>query len=841
MEIKKNKTGIFYSSDALIALTIILLSILIIYPILTIAPHEDFVHRDIMKVISSLKIGEIENTEIESIISQGLINDLNKSILEQLGEFYVTNKTLARTIAESLISGIDTQDNFGIWFGNELIASKNSSPFEYAENIDVKSQLISGIREGESITGFSGRAFLSNSLQKKYFNFGGYVGEGNLSARIYYTGEIDSVILELAIINNFDVYVNNVYSGSYTGSVSQFIPKNYSIPIDNFESGENIIEFRGDNLNIAGGFIKVTYIKEIEYEQPKRYYFPGISGIINLYDGFYIPGELNSMNIFLHLNSNQTTFLKIGNTTVYNASTNGDEEITISDAQLELLLNYDELSEKTVPLRLGLTNVSYVSTFTRPADVFSVTDLSGSMAPTGTNCAGENWFCCWGKNCNNNQANCESCGGTFEPATNKLQSAKDANKIFINAVLNNSANRVGLAGYKATASDSDFHQLSNNNASLISEVNSWTASGNTCICCGINKAKSNLVNHSSSEKFRSIIVMSDGEANVQCSEQGTGNAKQDAIQAACDAFNDYGIRVYSVGFGSDADESTLQSVANCGNGSYYYSSVEGLVDVYREIAQEMIEATYFEQTISIIGTFYSKLYPDSYIEFDYNETTNPPGLITTNEKKFSDAYSGSFSLPANATILETRVISYSGPRWTQKVEVNNSNVYDIGQYGSNYIEIGDPYSVNIPNPYISAFNFINLTTGISSSNSSAGSEYNKIIYTIAQDLSAYSSLSAFANGCIWTVEFEDNSQLIDNIPEGNTVSEYCYHTSGGQNISNENDALQITVRNLLRLLDFDSDGKLDIKFSEQDLEISSSELTGIPYDWSTEVQVRIWR
>ena len=52
--------------------------------------------------------------------------------------------------------------------------------------------------------------------------------------------------------------------------------------------------------------------------------------------------------------------------------------------------------------------------------------------------------------------------------------------------------------------------------------------------------------------------------------------------------------------------------------------------------------------------------------------------------------------------------------------------------------------------------------------------------------------------------------------------------------------LLTAVYNLLKLLDVDSDNKVDVKFSEQDLQISASEITGIPYTWATEVQVRKW-
>ena len=42
------------------------------------------------------------------------------------------------------------------------------------------------------------------------------------------------------------------------------------------------------------------------------------------------------------------------------------------------------------------------------------------------------------------------------------------------------------------------------------------------------------------------------------------------------------------------------------------------------------------------------------------------------------------------------------------------------------------------------------------------------------------------------------------------------------------------------LYNFDDNGRLDVLFTEQNLKISSSEITDIPYLVSTEVQVRRW-
>lgn len=828
----KNRKGIFFSTDALIALMLIFMSALIIYPLINQTKIETEIQGDVISVLSSIKIGEINNSYVKTLIENGTIKDLNKSILEQIGEFYVTDVNTAKKLAQLMISTIDSNENIGIWYGTTLLASQNSTQFDEATTISIERQTISGIQEGESVTGFSARAYFTSDIQTKYFYFGGYVGEGNLTARMYYTGNISSVVMEIAINKNFKVYVNNNLAGSYVVATPSS-PENYTIPINDFVSGTNIIEIRGDNLNIAGGYIRLDYQTDVQYSQTKKYNFPGINGFVNLYDSFYIPEQLNAMNIYLHLNSSQPLFLKIGNITIYNNYTNDEETINFTNSELSSLLNYNNLIQKTIPLRLGLENTSYIFNITKDADVFSVTDLSGSMDPT---CSGASWWCCWMNNCDVENTCVNTCGGTYE---DKLSAAKTANNLFIDSVLNETGNQVGLVGYRDQAYTSDYHALSTDNVSLKAEVNSWAASGNTCICCGINKATTELVADSNPQNFRSMVVMSDGAANRQCAEQGTGSSSQDAINAACEAYDNYGIIVYSVGFGSGVEESTLQSIADCGHGEYFFSDVSELGAIYQQIAQDIIDASYSEQTVEITGNFNSQLYSDSYIEFNHDPVNIPHGLITVNEKSFDGPNSATFNLPENSSILETRVISYSGSKWTNEVKINSDSIFNLTNYGNDYLELGDPYSINVPNSFVTNFNTINLTTGLSPYNSTGGSIGNKIIYYISKEYTAYSSISSQKEGCIWNIEFEDASNITTKIPSDYLGSEYCYYQEGNI-VYNSNDAISEATYGLLENLDFDLNGKIDVKFSEQNFEIDTSQITGIPYDWSTEVQVRKW-
>ena len=60
------------------------------------------------------------------------------------------------------------------------------------------------------------------------------------------------------------------------------------------------------------------------------------------------------------------------------------------------------------------------------------------------------------------------------------------------------------------------------------------------------------------------------------------------------------------------------------------------------------------------------------------------------------------------------------------------------------------------------------------------------------------------------------------------------------NDKKESEAIQLAVFDLLTLLDINGNQKIDVKFTEQDLQIGSSEIIGIPYAYSTEAQVRRW-
>ncbi len=241
-------------------------------------------------------------------------------------------------------------------------------------------------------------------------------------------------------------------------------------------------------------------------------------------------------------------------------------------------------------------------------DIVSVSDVSGSMrtclSVVSTSCCTNTLKGYYGsgaeqQNCYGfPDSNMDKCTATPPSGCNgsvlidALTSSKNANKQLINTVLQKPTdnNRVGLSVYNTSVINSYSSGLTNNNQTLVGIINSWSAYGGTCICCGINDAK-NKLSGSSSNIPKALILMSDGVSNQACSQQGTGNATNDSIKAAQDAFAQIpNLTIYSVGLGSDVDSVTMTAIAQGGHGEYFSASqVSDLVGIYQSLADQIIE------------------------------------------------------------------------------------------------------------------------------------------------------------------------------------------------------------------------------------------------------------
>jgi len=833
------KKAVFFSTDALIALALIFVVVLLIYPVIKYSDRETEIKSDVINVLSNLKVGEIDNAYVQQLISQGDIIDLNKTILEQIGEFYANDNEKASLVANSILSSLDTNENVGIWYGSELVASKNSSSFESAKYVSVDRQVISGIQKGESLKGYSSRAFLSSSKKTEYFYFGGYVGDGNLSVNISYQGNINSSLIEITISDDYDLYINGHLSGHYEKSLSEFNPAIYDISAYSgyFHQGSNLVEFKGSkNLYIAGGYLKIVY-ENSSSSQEEKYYFPATEGAINLYDGFYIPNNLSSMNIYLHYLSNSTLFLNIGNKTVFNGSSPTATSKIISDIELRNLLDYNSIIGKTVPLRLGLKEVT-LSVGDGKADIVFLIDTTGSMGPYIDNVVSI---------INNFTYALENSSVDYRLG---LIQFEDYPTYSCGSSGDNSYEIHTFNGNQFTTNTTEFRQkvlyvrnhmgngydLPESHLRAINEslTLSWRASARK-----FDILLTDAVPHASDCKYSGYRYSGCmvGYSDCNC------NLGPKSVISVANALVSKNITFYLINQQGGLCLNHVMDInmTNMTGGKYYqFTSASQVQQILMNIASNIANLSYANQTAVVSGNLYTKLYPDSYINFVYNKNESYYGLIATSESTTFVNGAGSFYVPENSSILEARAISYSGPKWTYSVKLNNNTVYNLSSYSSSYIALGDPYSINLPSGLIhSGDNSVEIKTS-SGVDISLGSNYDKVIYTVLKSFISYSKISTTATGCFWNISMENNQNLEVKIPQDYTGQGKCSYQPGNV-VYDENDAVDVSVYNLLKEIDFDLDGKIDIIIGSNDLVISSSEISGIPFTWSTEVQVRTWR
>jgi len=906
------KKAVFFTIDALLASGIIILSIVLISDFYS-SEHQkinvNYASQDLVRVFSTLTVGQADNAYVKNLASSGLITNANNTILEQIGEFWADDKMdLAKNFTKNLTEDIIPKNyGFSVLVNGEEIYKRN---LPVSKALVSSRKIISGIAKAKPTQGFTSRVLLSGIKSKKtnsYVYFGGYEGDGNLTKKMILPNDVisfNSSYLEVGSGGNFNLYINNVFSGSYakgSGGGGSMLADKWNISnayLANFRAGENIINlnFTGGSGYIAGGFLRVTYTtssyNDTQVSGSERFYFPGIDGTINLYSSIYAPSAINSMIVFLNYSSNYTTFLRIGNTTVYEGSTNGTtKNFTLKNSTLNALIDYNFISQKTVPVRLGITNATTLGGF---ADAVLVSDVSGSMdwCSKISSLTWNGWYISGTKGClywfglwlwgwynmtpnngysrynrtvwNNGTSNLCSCryNTICHNDSRKLDIYINSSKQFVNTLSNASGNGIGLVEFSSSNSDVYANQctsstpsttlfpdgivrqynISSNQSQLISAIGSTQGYWGTCICCGINRAVK-LIESQNNNKKKFIVLMTDGAATIQCSQQPNSTSTADAVQSAWDACNK-NITVFTIGFGNDADSATMQRM-NCSGGKYYDAvDTSALQQAYSQIAGEISKLSFAGQTINATGALArSVVYPSSFIEFNYSVPASPFNKLPLGfetDRFNNNISSGTLIIYANTSVSEAKVTSYSGTKWTDKLVVNGNNAYLLSDFGSDYQILGDPFAVNIPAGSINTgSNSIAISTGVNSTASSGGSNDSRVIYTLLLNgFADYSSVVAKSDGCSWTVSFEDGSASAIKVPSGYNGADIC---SFSAQTYDSNDAMDNAAFQLFSNLDLDKDGKLEVNIDANSLSISTLTVSKIPSLWGPAIiEIRVW-
>ncbi|HLD87504.1 MAG TPA: hypothetical protein VJB12_05590, partial [Candidatus Nanoarchaeia archaeon] len=402
----QGKKGVYFTVDAMIAVSIIFITLLLITST-HVSKKENTssasAASDIVHIFTQAKVSELDNPYVQLLINDGTIKNSNNTVFDQLGEFWAL---VQYDLAQRFVSNI-SQDLVPSQFGMMVVIGDdimNSNNRTHTGSLASSRKIISGIAKDKPTDGFTSKAYLTSISEKQassFAYFGGFVGQGNITIPfedIPSGVALREMFLELDAKDAFLVFINEEQCQSDFQPLGvEMTSERWNITscigsINANEQNNLTILFPNtlQNAYVGGGFGEVAYLTDALSEQTdygiKMEWMPKISGIVNLYSSFYIPGSLNHMDARIHYyispsnTSNFTLYLSIGDEVVFRAINTSNEGVIILNDTNFSVLSYADLSQKTVPLRIGFENLTFVTKPEGNGDVALITDLSGSMA-----------------------------------------------------------------------------------------------------------------------------------------------------------------------------------------------------------------------------------------------------------------------------------------------------------------------------------------------------------------------------------------------------------------------------------------------------------------------------
>ncbi len=917
----RRRQGLFFSVDAILAVLLLFAGLFVLSKIYTQAPDTrqlDAYAQDLLAGLGEIRVYELAAPWVQAEIRNGNITNLNNTVLFQIGEYWATNKTEKAQNLSALLVGNLTPYFKGVrltFDGEEVYNDTRAAPYAGRKDALARTFMVSGVTKGKVVRGSTSSAYLRkirNKRTKEYIYFGGFVGQGVVTQFLpdlpsdVNASDISSIVMELDAAGPFRLFINgDECQPGFSPTSADMEPDAWNITGCAgllVQSRNNFTyQFTGqmNESFFAGGFVRVDFLTD-EFAKNASYGnwsygFPAIEGVANLYDGFYVPGTLYNMTVRLHFRarSNDTVLFTIGEKTVYENLSSGQEQtVLITDNQLKsppINLDYEFLSNKTIPLRFAAFNTTQMFVTGGDADIVLITDFTGSMKKAVRDWTQGNL----GGDCNTY---------TGDDLLRRTLVAQCLDKELVNATMNFTGNRL----WPVFIYDDRirFYNNPTDRAAINGYIDSFpNGKGKTCISCALNQAYEILKNNTNSTRKKFIVLMSDGtpthtptarigsppnppssfyingtnatqngsqvcaglcdtsgacgQSDIpgQCSEctsKTTGELA--AYFAANRSVEEFNATIFTVGFGPLNDCSvgvrTLQQIANMSvNGSFQVSnSSAGLRLIYENISQEILSRiTLSSQSANVLGNASTSiLYADSNISFSFApvaERLQPNEISLTFQTPQFGNCSPAVEIPGGIRITDAKAVSYSGMHWTDGLLVNGNAVYNLSDFFVPYSRLGDPYQVQVPvNLLFAGLNALSVSTGDNATNSTGCSSNNSLIYAAFINAStARSPIKELAAGCNWTIAFEDGTNITQPIPEDYAGPNNCSYTNASI-AYNLNDAYDVSVYAILRSLDYDHDGRVIVNLEAEDLEIIVAIVAKVPFFWGPSlVQAEVWR
>ena len=509
------RNGFLLSMDALVAISLLLLVSTFLVGLSHTYSSPDlryqrfyYAGKDAVTLFEKTKMESVSFLpEVQNYLSQGVLNDedMSRTILDVVGSFWAAgNKSYAENLTRGVISLLlnNTVYGFEILINNESVYRNGSVNADYVTRLNT---IVSGYEKTKPVNGYVAKVYMTKTRKTgtNFVYFGGYAGDGNITrfTTLPEDANVTNVYLEMNAGGNFTLWLNGQNAGFYNKTAANFSADKWVVcsKIVNpsyclyFGGGNNTVNINfteGKNNYIGGGYLKITYMtseltgKGYVYgggASEKRYWFPGIKGLINLYSSFHVPGTLKNMSIRLHYKNNLSlnnqgipVYLIIGSEEIIRSNTTGEINLYIPDENISEIFGGKEnlteiLSNATIPLRFGTETFAFISG-EGTSDSVLITDVSGSMSTCDV------------------ESECTGgiCDTTPICHMSRINVVKDVDKEFVSTILNYTGNRAGLVNY--TTRVVGIHPMSNDSDSLYSHINGYYDDSATCISCGIASA-----------------------------------------------------------------------------------------------------------------------------------------------------------------------------------------------------------------------------------------------------------------------------------------------------------------------------------------------------------------
>lgn len=903
------KKGFLLTIDALLASALFITAFILLFSVQVVVDDTFYTQRASQDIIASLNAISADEYVAHYPALQEILDNTtllgSDSVLYALSLLYVTADPRLDGLAQSLQDHIPDD----LWILLEMRTSQGTSVlyeqtvpvFERARS--VARQQITGIDEGQPVAGSSSTAYLTRLRDKQtrsFTYFGGFVGQGEITTQLALPADVDGRMIELVaeidIVQTARVYVNTNFCGEYTPSQPVTIPDTFDLVdcIPYLSAGVNSILLSFDDLtnaSVQGGFIRATYTTDTFTTNPDltttTYRFPGIAGVVNLYDAFIVPAPIEEIEVFLHYNNPDPTvraYLAFGELTVFESNQTGDVQVTLTNEDLLAAgVDFSRFENTTVPLRFAAFNAATETVLGGNADVVLVTDYTASMMKSISS---------WDQgNVQGGQAAVRACDHRIfgNPNIRRTHLARCLDKEVLDILFETPGNRLWPVHFVNEVvhwyNNPEDPEALEGFFETFTQTFPQQGSGKTCISCALAQAHE-IFAEQPSDRPKFVILMSDG-LPTHCSdagcEQGLSTsygamyceglcdvsgqncnqfanlcedtsclpAMQDAYYAAQRLVDDFGATIYTIGFGPMTDCSrameTMEELSRIGSGTYQHSTdTEELRLIYQNISQEiMTQLEQVSQTVIIpAGVAPSTLYGDSTITVRHQQPLDdvrPNEIEITRQTEPFGTCTPEIALPEGVRFREAHILSYSGPHWTDLALVNGERAFNLSEFFVNYSRLGDPFVVGVPVHLLASSNTLMLSTGDSIDEPMGCSDANSLVYTVfVPSSTARTTVLERAEGCVWTIENEQGMQTVA-IPSDYSGSNLCSYTQTSISYDTQ-DSMQVAVFELLQSIDFDDNGVIFLSLEAEDLEIIVNQVSSVPYLWgpiTVSAEVRI--